>query len=77
MFEARLEGAALLKKILDSIKDLVENAEFECNAQGLSMQAMDGSHVSLVHLVLRSEGFSPYRCDRAQNLGVNIASFAK
>eukprot|EP00121_Abeoforma_whisleri_P011327 Awhi_evm1s10445 len=77
MFEARLEQASLLKRILDSIKDLVENADFDCSGSGLTMQAMDSSHVSLVSLLLRSEGFNSYRCDRSLNLGINIASFAK
>jgi len=38
---------------------------------------MDSSHVSLVSLILRSEGFAPFRCDRSLTLGINIASMAK
>jgi proliferating cell nuclear antigen len=78
MFEATLEEAHLFKKILDAIKELIDNADFECTNTGLTMQAMDNSHVSLVYLILRSEGFSSYRCDRGQNrLGINVSSFAK
>lgn len=42
-----------------------------------SVQAMDSSHVSLVALVLNSEGFEHYRCDRSMSLGLNLASIAK
>lgn len=38
---------------------------------------MDSSHVSLVSLLLRSDGFESYRCDRPISLGINIASMTK
>ena len=34
MFEARLQQAQLLKKVLESIKDLVTDANFDCSATG-------------------------------------------
>mmetsp|Transcript_16322 Transcript_16322/g.36979 ORF Transcript_16322/g.36979 Transcript_16322/m.36979 type:complete len:262 (-) Transcript_16322:8-793(-) len=77
MFEARLTQGSILKKILESIKDLVNDANFDCTPQGISLQAMDTSHVSLVAVKLRKDGFDFYRCDRANALGINLASFAK
>ncbi len=44
---------------------------------GISLQAMDNSHVSLVSLMLRSDAFEPYRCDRNLTLGINMANMAK
>lgn len=38
---------------------------------------MDNSHVSLVSLNLRAEGFENYRCDRNMSMGMNLASLAK
>jgi len=77
MFEARLLQASILKKILESIKDL-EQANFDCSTTGgISMQAMDPNHVSLISLLLRSDGFDEYRCDRNLSLGINISSMAK
>jgi len=77
MFEARLLQGAILKKIMDSIKDLVENANFDCNSTGISLQAMDSSHVSLVTLFLREDGFQQYRADRNMSLGINLTSLGK
>lgn len=77
MFEAALEQASVLKRIIDSIKDLVEEANFDCAAGGISMQAMDSSHVSLVSMLLRPSGFQPYRCDRHLSLGMHIGNLAK
>jgi proliferating cell nuclear antigen PCNA len=76
MFEARLLQASILKKILESIKDL-EQANFDCTTMGISLQAMDPNHVSLISLLLRSDGFDEYRCDRNLTLGININSMAK
>ncbi|KAJ5477527.1 Proliferating cell nuclear antigenPCNA [Penicillium diatomitis] len=38
---------------------------------------MDNSHVALVSMLLRAEGFSPYRCDRNIALGINLVSLTK
>ncbi|MQL95832.1 hypothetical protein Taro_028503 [Colocasia esculenta] len=77
MLELRLLQGSLLKKVLDAIKDLVTDANFDCSATGFSLQAMDSSHVALVALLLRSEGFEHYRCDRNLSMGMNLNNMAK
>lgn len=77
MLEARLEQADLLKKVVDAIKDLVQDCNFDCNDSGVALQAMDNSHVALVSMMLKAESFSPYRCDRNVALGVNLTSLTK
>jgi proliferating cell nuclear antigen PCNA len=77
MFEARLVQGSLLKKVLESIKDLVTDANFDCSPTGFSLQAMDSSHVSLVALLLRADGFEHYRCDRAISMGMNLANMVR
>eukprot|EP01126_Amoeba_proteus_P004872 TRINITY_DN1160_c0_g1_i2.p1 TRINITY_DN1160_c0_g1~~TRINITY_DN1160_c0_g1_i2.p1 ORF type:complete len:259 (-),score=39.06 TRINITY_DN1160_c0_g1_i2:217-993(-) len=77
MFEATIEKAVILKKIIDALKELVLDAKFECTASGISLQAMDSAHVSLVALILRADGFEKYRCDRSVTLGLNLDSFSR
>ena len=77
MLELRLVQGSLLKKVLESIKDLVNDANFDCSATGFSLQAMDSSHVALVALLLRSEGFEHYRCDRNLSMGMNLNNMSK
>jgi len=77
MFEATLQQGSLLKKIIDSIKDLVTDANWDCSTAGINLQAMDSSHVSLVSLLLRSDGFEHFRCDRTLSLGINTTNMAK
>ncbi|ODQ63950.1 proliferating cell nuclear antigen [Nadsonia fulvescens var. elongata DSM 6958] len=77
MLEAKLEQAALLKRIVDSIRDIVQDCNFECSESGLSLQAMDNSHIALVSLLLGKDGFTDYRCDRSISLGVNVGALTK
>jgi len=76
MFEAKLSKASTLKKITDSIKDLVNDAPFECTDSALSLQAMDGSHVALISLRLGVSLFDAYRCDRSVKLGLAMKNFS-
>ena len=77
MFEARLLHGSLWKKIIESIKDVVEDANWECSGSGISLQGMDSSHVALVSLYLKSDGFDPYRCDRNISLGLSSSNLSK
>jgi len=77
MLEATLNEAATLKRLLDAVKELVQDANFECNESGINLQAMDNSHVALVSVKLHSDGFALYRCDRPIPLGVNLGSLTK
>ncbi|KAI6656134.1 hypothetical protein LOD99_1467 [Oopsacas minuta] len=77
MFEARLLNGSLWKKIIESIKDVVEDANWECSGSGISLQGMDSSHVALVSLHLKSDAFDPYRCDRNISLGLSSTNLSK
>jgi len=77
VLEALLQQAVLLKKVVDAMKDLCKDVNFDCSEKGLQVQAMDSSHVALVSLILRESAFSEFKCDRAASLGMNIDSLAK
>ena len=75
MFEAKLLQVGLLKKILESVKDLVTSANFDCTAAGFGLHAMDSSHIALVSLLLRQDAFEHFRCDKNRSLGKCKATF--
>jgi proliferating cell nuclear antigen len=77
MFEAQLAQAATLKKIVEALATLVKDVNLECNEDGMSLQAMDSSHVSLCALALRLEAFQHFRCDKALALGLNLENLGK
>merc|ERR1712216_549822 len=67
----------LLKKVVDAMKDLCKDVNFDCSEKGISVQSMDSSHVALVSLLLRESAFTDFKCDRATSLGMNVDSLGK
>ena len=63
--------SCVVKKLIEALKDLVTDANIDCTEEGLSIQAMDSSHVSLCAVALRADGFAHYRCARQISLGYN------
>ncbi|CDS00849.1 hypothetical protein [Sporisorium scitamineum] len=77
MLEARLREAVLLKKVLDAVRELITDANFECSEDGIRLQAMDNSHVALSAIELRTDCFEEFRCDRPMSIGVSLSSLGK
>ncbi|XP_037358602.1 proliferating cell nuclear antigen-like [Talpa occidentalis] len=77
MFEARLIQGSILKKVLEALKDFINEACWDISSTGMNLQSMDATHVSLVQLTLRPEGFDTYRCDRNLAIGVDITNMSK
>ena len=63
--------------MVDAIKDLVQDCNFDCNDSGINLQAMDNSHVALVAMSLKTDAFQTFRCDRNIALGINLGSLTK
>ncbi|KAE8672790.1 Proliferating cell nuclear antigen [Hibiscus syriacus] len=68
VFEIQIDG----EKMIEALgKEKVQSGDvnFDCSATGFSLQAMGSSQVALVALLLISEGFEHYRCDRNLSMG--------
>ena len=63
--------------MLEATRELIQEANFEVSTSGISLQAMDSSHVSLVSLNLRADGFDHFRCDRSFSMGMNLNNMSK
>jgi len=72
MVQATLKNGEILRKMIAAISDLVTDGNFDCNENGLSLQAMDSSHVSLVAMTLTKDAFSIWRCDSDCQLGIHL-----
>jgi proliferating cell nuclear antigen len=77
MFQAALSQVTVFRKIIESLKDLVSEVNLDATAEGLSLQAMDSAHVSLVALKINEGAFEDYRCDKPLTLGINLSDFSK
>ena len=77
VFEARLIQGNILKKILEALKELLNEATWDCSDTGIQLQAMDNSHVSLVFVDLKADGFDKYKCTRQISMGMSLTSMSK
>jgi len=77
VFEARLIQGNILKKILEALKELLNEATWDCSETGIQLQAMDNSHVSLVFVDLKADGFDKYKCTRQISMGLSLTSMSK
>jgi len=67
-----LKNGEIFAKIIAAISEIVLDANINCQDAGMSLQAMDSSHVSLVSMLLRAEGFEPWECEDTFQLGVHL-----
>uniref|UniRef100_A0A2K5HLJ8 DNA sliding clamp PCNA n=1 Tax=Colobus angolensis palliatus TaxID=336983 RepID=A0A2K5HLJ8_COLAP len=77
MFQVRLVQGSVLKKVLEALKDLINDACWDISSSGVNLQSLDSSHVSLVQFTLPSEGFDTYRCDCNLAMGTNLSIISK
>lgn len=62
MFIATLTPCLPFKQLLAALKDLLTDCVLECSPNGITLQAMDSSHVSLCTFRLAANGFQQYEC---------------
>jgi len=59
-----------LRKILESVFSIVDDVCMDFDDNGISFQAMDSSHVSLVSVGIPLSAFSKYECGQSVSLGI-------
>jgi proliferating cell nuclear antigen len=72
MFEASLESAGNLIKIIDALATIIDIATFKVSPDGLSLKAMDPSHVAMVNLEMPSSAFAKFKCDKTLPIRINL-----
>ncbi len=77
MFKMVVPDAKLLKSILAAVATLVEEVDLNMNDEGLSLKALDPSHVAMVSLNWPKQSFEKYECDKPTKIRVNLSSMQK
>ena len=65
MFEAKLIQGSLLKRVLETVKNLSNKATLVCSKEGIQLEAMDHYQVSLMNVIIRADSFAKFQCDRS------------
>jgi len=63
--------------LIEALKEILTDANFQFDESGLKIVAMDSSHTVLVHLRLNAENLEKYICIKSIILGINLLNFYK
>jgi monomeric archaeal DNA polymerase sliding clamp len=55
MFKAVLSDSNILKTSFDAISSIVDEVQMQADDDGLKLDALDRSHITFVHLELKSD----------------------
>jgi proliferating cell nuclear antigen len=69
--------ASAFKVLIEALKELLTDTNIEFDENGMSILAMDTSHVVLVHLKLNADRFETYKCTTKKTIGINMLNFHK
>ncbi|HUY00856.1 MAG TPA: proliferating cell nuclear antigen (pcna) [Candidatus Deferrimicrobium sp.] len=72
MFEASLDSAGILIKIIDALATIIDIATFKVSSAGLTLKAMDPSHVAMVNLELPKSAFKEFKSDKTLPIRINL-----
>lgn len=67
--------ASNFKGIIDILSGIVDTITMVYNAEGIQIQAMDGSHISMLYIVLKRDQFNEYSCVMPGRISFNVSSF--
>jgi proliferating cell nuclear antigen len=63
--------------VVEAIKPIVDEAVFTATSEGITFRAMDASHVSLLDISWKRDGFLEYECNEEVTFGVRIDELLK
>tara|TARA_B100001057_G_C22753282_1_gene912638 strand:- start:399 stop:1187 length:789 start_codon:yes stop_codon:yes gene_type:complete len=75
IIEIKTVQSSAFRILVEALKEILVDANLECDETGIKMIAMDSSHTVLVHLKLESDKFEEYKCLEKKNLGINMLNF--
>jgi len=64
-----------IKNLFEALKEIVEDATFEFDSQGLRIFTLDKGHVLAVHVRINGDKLEKYYCKKPIALGVNMKIF--
>lgn len=76
-FKGAIENASLLKAIVKFISKIVEEVIITIEKDGITIVAMDPSHVAMLIAMLPKEFFSEYVCSIETNQNISTEDFSK
>lgn len=77
ILEIKTVQVSAFRTLIEALKEILTDANFEFDHTGMKVMAMDTSHTVLVHLKLQAERFVSYYCPGKAILGLNMINYFK
>ena len=77
MFKAELSDSSILKTSFDAISSIVDEVQIQTDSEGFRLDALDRSHITFVHLELKSSLFDEFVCDEPEKINIDTDEFMK
>ena len=77
MFKAELSDSNILKTSFDAISSIVDEVQIQTDSEGFRLDALDRSHITFVHLELKSSLFDEFVCDEPEKINIDTDEFMK
>lgn len=72
---AALEEIKVLKSSIDAISNIIDEAGIIVSKEGMTLRAMDLTHVAFVDLQITKDAFSDYKVEEKLTLGLDLDRF--
>ena len=77
LLEIKTVQSSAFRILIEALKEILTDANIECDPTGMKIIALDASHTVLVHMKLDSGNFEHYFCPEKQVLGISMLNFFK
>jgi|TARA_B110000971_G_scaffold58675_1_gene59825 proliferating cell nuclear antigen len=69
--------SSAIRTLIEALKEILTDVNFEISSEGIKVIAMDSSHVSLIYLKLLAENFEKFYCEKPIVCGISILRLFK
>jgi proliferating cell nuclear antigen len=78
MFKVKIKDSKVVRGIFEAVSAIISETRLKIDPNvGMSMSAMDGSHICLVSLTLKKEDLDIFEAKEEEELGINLEDLVK
>lgn len=76
-FSLKLENSRILKVIVETLSNIIDETEFRVTPDEFTISAMDTSRICLLKLTMKNSDFDEYECEGDFKIGLNLDDLDK
>ena len=77
IFNIKTVQTGAIRILVEALKEVLTDANFVIDQDGIKLIAMDSSHTVLIHMKLLQEKFEYFYCEKKINVGLNVLNLFK